>query len=452
MKKSLIRGTVILTVAGLCCRLMGFFYRIFLSQTIGAEGMGIYQLIFPIYNLCFALAVAGIQTALSRMIAASLAKGEPEKARNIFLTGLICSGCLSLLLSVLIRLFAAPLSNTLLAEPRCETLLMMLSFSLPLSTVHACINGYFFARRQTAVPASLQIVEQIVRITSSYGAYLLFLKSGWDVSPMIAVIGLVASEFAAMCISVLILIAQFRREPFAAPRPRILLRHLPEIFRLSFPLTLNRVLLNLLHSIEAIMIPWSLRRSSMESATALATFGVLTGMSLPLILFPTAITNSMATVLLPTVAEEQALDNSRAIRKLVKRTAGFAVLMGLLFAVIFFFSGPFVGQFLFDNAQAGSFIRTLSLICPFLYVNTTLASVINGLGKTFACFLINLTDLSLRILFIVFLIPVVGIRGYLYGLLLGEMVCTLLSSLALHHFISYPVYADSGRQTKKDVL
>ena len=71
-KHMLIRGTLILTITGLVTRIIGFFYRIFLSHTIGAEGMGIYQLIFPIHSICFSLTVAGIQTAISRFLAAKV--------------------------------------------------------------------------------------------------------------------------------------------------------------------------------------------------------------------------------------------------------------------------------------------------------------------------------------------------------------------------------------------
>ena len=448
MKKRLIQGTAILTAAGLFCKLLGFFYRIFLSQTIGAEGMGLYQLIFPVYNLCFAFSVAGIQTALSRMIAASLAKNEETSARSIFLAGFFCSTFIALILSLFLKNFSGFVSDRLLSEPRCSSLLKMLSLSLPLSTIHACINGYFFARKETAVPAVLQVAEQLVRITSTYFIYLFFLKKSMAASPMIAVCGLVCSEFAAMALSLWFLYTYFRKTPCSNIQMSACFHHLPDILRFSFPVTLNRVLLNLLHSIESVLIPWSLRHSNMDAGDALATFGVLSGMSLPLILFPTAIINSMSAILLPAVAEEQAMDNRPAIWKLVRNTVGVSALIGFCFALLFAATGPFLGSLVFQNETAGAFIRTLAFICPFLYVNITLSSILHGLGKTFTSFLINLLDLIIRILFILFCIPRIGIQGYLYGLLAGEIISTVCSFLALTHVIP----KDFGRQTKKDVL
>lgn len=435
MKKKLIQGTVILTAAGLFCRLLGFFYRIFLSQTIGAEGMGIYQLIFPIYNLCFALAVAGVQTALSRMISAKLAKKESSQAREIFLAGLFLCTFVSIILTICLKVFSESISVYFLEEMRCLPLLQMMALSLPLSTVHACINGYFFARKDTRVPAGLQVAEQIIRMSASYAAFLFFTGHNYALTPMIAVLGLVTSEFVVTLMAVFILLFRLRKEPCGPFGPRSVAGHLGEILRFSFPLTLNRVLLNLLHSVEAILIPWSLRRYPPTADNALGTFGVLTGMALPMILFPTAITNSMATVLLPTVAEEQAMGNRSAIQKLLRNTGLFSLVMGCFFAVCFYIGGPFAGQILFHSEEAGAYIRALSFICPFLYINTTLSSVINGLGKTFACFLINLVNLGIRILFVLLLIPVLGIWGYLYGLLAGEILSTILSAAAARYFL-----------------
>ena len=108
-KQFLLRGTIILTLTGFLSRIIGFFYRIFLSQTIGAEGMGIYQLIFPIHSICFAVAVGGIQTAISRFVAARIALKDEQGARDIFFIGTFLSVLLSLLCPGL-YITTAPLS------------------------------------------------------------------------------------------------------------------------------------------------------------------------------------------------------------------------------------------------------------------------------------------------------------------------------------------------------
>ena len=130
----------------------------------------------------------------------------------------------------------------------------------------------------------------------------------------------------------------------------------------------------------------------MTSSEALRLYGVLTGMALPCILFPSALTTSIGTVLMPAVSAAQASDDNRRIIRLLKQSVG------------------------------RSFILTLSWICPFLYTNTALTSIINGLGKTFCTLLVNTAGLLVRIAGVFFAIPKFGIYGYLIGLLTSQFL------------------------------
>ena len=96
IKNPLVIGTLFLTISGALSRIIGFFYRIFLSQTIGAEGIGIYQLVTPAFVICFSIAAAGIQSAISRFVAAAYAKPNEREAKLF----LLCGCTLSLFISV----------------------------------------------------------------------------------------------------------------------------------------------------------------------------------------------------------------------------------------------------------------------------------------------------------------------------------------------------------------
>ena len=165
MKKNpLITGTLLLTAAGFLSRILGFFYRIFLSRTIGAEGLGIYQMIFPIHGIAFALCAGPIQTSISRLAAANVKKG-----RSTFRAGLTISLTISVILMIAIRFSAPFLAEHVLLEPQCAPLLPIMALSIPFSAIHACICGYYYGMKKTAVPALSQLLEQFIRI----GAVLL---------------------------------------------------------------------------------------------------------------------------------------------------------------------------------------------------------------------------------------------------------------------------------------
>lgn len=192
------------------------------------------------------------------------------------------------------------------------------------------------------------------------------------------------------------------------------------------PLTINRVLINLLQSAEAVCIPLRLQAHGFTQALALSSYGTLTGMALPLVLFPSAITNSLAVMLLPTVSEAQAAGNTQAIEHLTNKTIKSCLLLGILCTIFFLLTGNLCGTFLFHSQEAGTYILILAWLCPFLYLGATLGSILNGLGKTFDVFVINALALLVRILFVWFAIPAFGILGYLWGLLLSQLLHSLL--------------------------
>ena len=155
-----LKGTLILTLAGLLSRFLGFFYKIFLAQALGAEGMGIYQLIFPVFSVCHALTTSGMETAISRFTA--FAKKE-EKGAWLY-AGLFVSVLAASLAGLVLWTQAPFIAARLLHENRCEPLLRILAAAVPLSSVHSCFAGAYLGRKKTGIPAAAQLLEQILRI------------------------------------------------------------------------------------------------------------------------------------------------------------------------------------------------------------------------------------------------------------------------------------------------
>lgn len=433
-KNAIIRGTFILTITGFLTRLIGFFFRIFLSHTFGEEQMGLYQLIFPIYALCFSLSSAGIETALARCVAQKVAYGKKKEADTLLYHALFISVSITLFLGLCVRKFSSPISIYILGDLRCEPLLHTLSFSLPFAAIHSCICGYYLGLKQTKIPALSQFIEQLARVGSIFLVYKIFVGSGQPPTIWIAVLGLVFGE----CISACFCIRHFfirPHQPFSLP---YIWKHKflgKELCSLAIPLTSNRVLMNLLQSVETISIPICLQAFGYSNSEALSTYGVLTGMALPCIMFPTALTNSISTMLLPTVAEIQAENRLHRLTQLIQRVILFGFGLGSLCGLLFLIGGNWVGAILFDSGLAGDFIQTLAWICPFLYMNNTLISILNGLGKANHSFIINICSLSIRICGVWFFIARWGMHGYLNGLLVSQLLISILCILELIRYV-----------------
>ncbi|MDE6662756.1 MAG: polysaccharide biosynthesis protein [Lachnospiraceae bacterium] len=441
-KNPLLIGTVILTVTGLLSRFIGFFYRIFLSKVFGAEGMGIYQLISPVLALSFSLTVSGIQTAISKYVASETSTHDYKSSFRTLWAGFVFSMGVSFACMAFIYRYSEWIAVTFLLEARTAPLLRIISLSIPMATVHSCINGYFYGIKKTAIPAISQLSEQVVRVGSVYLIYHICLKHNLTPTISFAVVGLVIGESASMIVSVIaILVRSYHifgwhavraissskgRSSTKASITATYRQILGNLLKLAVPLSSNRILINILQSIEAVFIPNRLMAYGLNNSDALGVYGVLTGMSLPLILFPSALTNSISVLLLPIVSEADANGNSHTVTKAILKSIKYCLLLGFACTSLFLMFGRMAGRLLYNSELAGSFILTLSFICPFMYVASTLNSILNGLGKTALTFLYSVISLIVRLLFVFFAIPVWGIKGYLWGTLASQMLQTLL--------------------------
>ncbi len=442
-KNPLITGTIILTLTGMVSRLIGFFYRIYLSRLFGEEGMGIYQLLGPVLALTFSISAAGLQTAISKYVASETSTKDYKSSFRILTTGLFVSIILSSICAFITYSFSEIIASKFLLEPRTASMLRIIALSIPLGAVHSCINGYFYGIKKTGLPSSTQLAEQLCRIAcvylASHAANELFVKPTINV----AVIGLVIGEGFAMVISIIAIFLRFHKLSGKAPLSNALSRvmsppsyyqTLKNLMGMAIPLSTTRIVINLLQSVEAIQIPNQLQAYGYDTATALSVYGVLTGMAMPLIFFPSALTNSICVLLLPLVSEAQDNGNKAGVRRATHTSLVFCSLFGAFCTCTFLLAGRWAGNFLFESRLAGHFILTLSFICPFLYISATMSSILHGLGKTGVTFVLNVAALGIRLLFVFLFIPRFGIEGYLWGLLISHLSTTGLEVLAVKYY------------------
>lgn len=442
-KHFLLRGAVILTAAGLLSRIMGFFFRIFLSHAFGEENVGLYQLVFPVYALCLSVSTSGLQTALSRITAAKISLGKENEARHALYIALSLTLILSFIQIILVQQNANYIASVYLGDNRCAEMLVIISYALPCAAIHGCICGYSLGMQHTGLAAVSQLIEQITRILFVILLFIFFRQSGRIPSVRLAAVGIVAGELASALFSAnrlkLINSHLFSKSDDSQKKHfkkmKYLISHVTgttkHLLTLSLPLTANRVTVTLLQSIEAASIPASLKLYGLNTSDALSLYGVLTGMALPCILFPSAITGSVGTVLMPAISSAQACGSDSSIISLLKKTIMSCLILGFSSCLFFLIFGNMIGLILFHSNSAGRFIITLAWICPFLYTNTCLLSALNGLGKTTFNFLINTAGLLVRIAGVFFAIPSSGITGYLRTLLLSQITVSILSGTAL---------------------
>lgn len=435
----IIKGTLILTIAGILTRIIGFFFRIFLSHCIGAEGIGIYQLIFPIQVICYSLCTSGFELSISKLVASVNAKDKKASMR-ILKSGLIMSISISIIIAMLVYFNHEFIAIRILAEERCKNLVRWMSITIPLASIHSCICGYYLGIKKASIPAWSQLIEQGVRVLSIWIIIQIYYEKGIAVTPETAMIGSFIGEvfsvlFTVYCISNTD--KQISNSGFSLPKTN----YFKKIFKLSLPLTLNRLMLSVIQSIQSILIPFCLISSGLSSSEALSLYGICLGLVYPLIMFPGALIHSISMMLLPTIAEAEYSNDSTHISNTSDHTLKFCCLFGIYCAGIFVIFGKQIGLLLFNNATSGNYICILGFLCPFLYITATLASILNGLGYTNITFMHSVISTLIQLFCTIILIPKIGIVGYLIGLLLSSIISSICHFCSAKKFVEFHINA-----------
>ncbi len=421
MIKSLIKGTFILTFTGIITKLIGFLYKIYLSNIFEPETLGIYQLIFPVFALCFTIFGAGLQTAVSQMAAAN-------KADKCYLKDLCIKACIiSVILAVLsggaIFLFSDKIACTFIGEARCSLLLKYLAIAFIPCGIASCINGIYYGLRKTLVPAVSQLIEQIMRVGFLFVTVLLSNMNNMEFICIFAVIAISVGEIISMIYNIIMIVQLLGKNDDICKATNYPVS--ARLLKLAAPLTGNRLIIAVLHSVETFMIPVMLKKYGMSSGEALSVYAVLTGMAMPFIMFPATITSSLSVILLPAISELSDKPDK------VKRTSSICLwttlILGVFSTVFFMTLGKDMACFVFKNDTVGVFVEILSFLCPFIFLSTTLTSIINGLGKTNATFIITVIGLCIRISLTLKTVPFKGISGYLISILISQLFVTLIS-------------------------
>ena len=436
LKSNIIKGTLILSCASILSRIIGFIYRIYLADILGEQLLGTYQLIFPIYVLCFTIYGAGMQSAISQVVATLMGKNNTHSKddglngsvsknrtpRTILLAGTILSFILALFLSIFINFNSKWIACNILMVPDCDIYLKLLTYLFPFCSISACICGYQYGLENAKPPAIAGIIEQITRILFVFIVQGFF--SDKEICCQIAVYGLTVGEFFGFLYNM----STIKNKTFNKRKNKISLK---ESFKLLLPvfisLTSIKLTISLLHSVESIFIPASLVKYGYTMNEALSVYGIYSGMAMPFIMFPATITMAISTMLLPAVSKAHSSGNKKQIKKLIRRTSYFCLVTGMAATIFFLLFGNICASLFFHNELAGRYLTVMSFLCPFLYLNMTYSSILNGLGKPHMTFVITVVCTLIKILSLIFFVPKYGMIAYIAASLVAEaLLCVML--------------------------
>lgn len=413
--KALYKGTLILVISGFVLKVLGFIYRIYVSNLVGAEGMGLFQLVFPIYTLIVLTLTSGVSIAVSRVTADLNAKHKTGVAGSVMKVtafGTVIVGCF---ISVILWLFSDEIAFNVLRDGRTYISIIAILPCIPFIICSSAIKGYFYGLQKMYVPAIAQIIEQILRV----GIVLLYADMipslGLEYGTLVIILSTVVGELGGLVILIIGYYLSCENVFHKDLNAKDKYRGVQEVVRISVPISLNKFVTSILGTVEFILIPVMLQKYGMSYSESIEELGKFSGMALPMIMFPAIATSALATTLVPAISEAYSVKNYSLVNRRISRALQISVTMGCIFSAIFMLRSELIGELLFKNQGVGDMIYKLSFVCILIYVQQTINGIVNGIGRQTVGLLVGVLGSVVRLLFVFFGIPQFGVDGYLMG-------------------------------------
>ena len=405
-----------------------------MSNLMGAEGMGLYQLIMPVYGLAWSISCAGFNTTVSKLTAQERAKGEYGNMGRVLNQSVVITTLLGIGLTVALYYGAGLLADNFFNDTRTFLPLRILALAFPFMAAGTCMRGYFIGLQETKIPAANQVFEQIVRMVVIYFLAARFVPLGLTYAAAAAVIAIALSEVFSFCF-VFVSYRVHKKKRRFVKRPSLSSgQAFVLIMGMALPLTGNRVTGSLLSAWENVLIPARLQIYGLTATEAISEFGRISGMAMPLIFFPTAVLTALSVTLVPAVSEAAAARRLDRITGATSKALLFASIIGMGAAALFVFLGHELGLAIY-NQQIGFMLRLLGIMCPFIYMQIILGGVLNGLGCQMFIFRNSVISSAISIAFIYLLVPVYGISAFIFGWLVSLVVVIALGIYKVRQFI-----------------
>lgn len=391
--------------------------------------MGLISLMGGVFGFAITLACSGINLAVVRRISASIARDDGAE-RKIMRASLLYCLFFSLVAGIGLFLLAGVIGRSLLSDARVILSMRIFAISLPAISISSAVNGYFCAVRRVHKTIIAQFIEQGVRV--SLCSYLLAISASEDLERACVafVLGGVISEIISAIVSGCLYLFD-RKKHFMNSANASCRTELSSICSVALPVAISAYARSALSTIEHLAIPWGLRRCGLDYSTSIASYGILHGMVIPLLLFPSAMLGAFSSLLVPELSEAHACGNSTRVKYIVSRVFALSLLFSVGVSGIFVSFSYEIGMFLYSSAEAGEYIRLLAPLIPLMYLDGAVDAMLKGLGEQLYTMRVNISDSLLSVLLIVLLLPRLGITGYVAVIFITEVFNTSFSIIKL---------------------
>lgn len=407
-------GALLLTGVNLLLRLVGTSFQVYLSSRIGAEGIGLLQLVMSVGSMALVAGTAGIRTGTMYLTAEEIGK---KRRQNVIW---VLSGCIlysmlcSIAVAALVYIFAPFIAERWIGQPEILDAVRLFALFLPVNCLTGVMVGYFTGASRIGTLAAVEVAEQLCSMVCTI--VLLVLWAGHDAVKACQSVILgsgIAGCFTLACLTVL----RLREKAPAGSRIPVAGR----LYQTAVPLAVADDLRTGITTVENLMVP---RRLALYggSLTPLAAFGTVCGMVFPILMFPAALLFGLTELLVPELARCRAAGSDRRITHLVRKSLRFALLYGTACAGVLFLTAQELCMRFYGSTDAGTYLSWFAPLAVLLYCDAVTDAMIKGLGQQKHSVRYNIITNIMDVALLYILLPKLGIFGYFLSFLVTHVI------------------------------
>ncbi len=434
-KKFLINGSI-LTITNVVMKSINMIFGIYISNKIGSQAVGIFDLVMSVYMLAITLATSGLNLACISIVSKEFAKKNFWNGIKVVQNCNIFALLLGLGSSIIIFIFSKFIATIWLHNIVSSVPLYFIAIGLPFIAISSVLNGYFVAVRKAYKGAISQFLEITVKIICTIILLTFFsLKNVENIC-----VCLILADVISEIFSCLFLFTLYKFDKLKYYKRKLTSNSFKkEILKITFPVSITSYIRSGLSTLKKFIVPIRLVIYGLPYTIALSEYGRITGMVLPIIMFPNMCMSSFSNLLVPEFSSLHTNGNKKRIitvcDKLFKITSFFAIVISIIFIS---FSNE-ISYMIFQNLECSYYIKILSPLILFMCLDNIIDNILKGLNMQFKVMVYNIIDLIITITLLYFLIPFLGINGFIIAMYVSEIFNFLVSYLELRKITGFKI-------------
>lgn len=414
-------------VSSLALQIIRLVFNIYVTNQITTEALGVFQLIMVTYMFGITLASSGINISCMRVVSEEYALGNDSGVKKATKKCIKISLFLSILASFIFYMNADFIVKYCFESKVSANIVYLICLALPLISISSAINGYFTAVRRVYKTVAGQFLEQISKIIAIIILFKLYATDGSLENICFALIlGDLISEFISFIYFVIVYKFDINYH-FSSLKTSSCNGFLFRILRILFPVALTSCIKSGISTVKQLIIPSSLAKNGKNIEDALSDYGIISGMAMPIVMFPATFLTAVAGLLIPEFSRYYVKEDYPKIRMYTDKLIIGSFAFALILTVFFITLGDNIGTAIYNNTEVGLYIKLFAPLIPFMYVDIIIDNILKGLDAQSNVMIINIIDLVVSTAFIFFFVPVFGIKGYVVSIFISEILNLSLS-------------------------